>query len=290
MTDPTADDLLAICTANDVRLVRFLYCDNGGVVRGKVVPVEHLASRMASGVGLTKAMQAMNSLDQLQSVEGMGPVGEIRLVPDPSTFTVLPYAPRTAAMLVDHISLDGTPYPACPRGFLARMSARLAEHGIELRCAVENEFSLARLDGDRPVPIDTSLCFSTVGMTAGADVVDAIIDALDAQQIALNQYYPELGHGQHELSVLPRPALAAADTQVLVRGDDPRRRRAVRPGRLARPEAMARPSRQRRPRPLQRLAGRAQRVPRSGRPVRAVDARRAVRRRHPGPHARASWR
>ncbi len=217
MTDPTADDLLAICTANDVRLVRFLYCDNGGVVRGKVVPIEHLATRMATGVGLTKAMQAMNSLDQLQSVEGMGPVGEIRLVPDPSTFTVLPYAPRAAAMLVDHISLDGTPYPACPRGFLARMCERLAEHGIELRCAVENEFSLAHFDGERPVPIDASLCFSTVGMTASAEVVDAIVDALDAQQIGLNQYYPELGHGQHELSVLPRPALAAADTQVLVR-------------------------------------------------------------------------
>ena len=44
MTDPTADDLLAICTANDVRLVRLLYCDNGGVVRGKVVSVEHLAA------------------------------------------------------------------------------------------------------------------------------------------------------------------------------------------------------------------------------------------------------
>ena len=54
-------------------------------------------------------------------------------------------------------------------------------------------------------------------MTAAAEVVDAIVDALDAQHIPLNQYYPELGHGQHELSVLPRPALAAADTQVLVR-------------------------------------------------------------------------
>ena len=51
MTDPTADDLLAICTANDVRLVRFLYCDNGGIVRGKVVSVEHLAERMTTGSG-----------------------------------------------------------------------------------------------------------------------------------------------------------------------------------------------------------------------------------------------
>jgi glutamine synthetase len=54
-------------------------------------------------------------------------------------------------------------------------------------------------------------------MTAAAEVVDAIVAALDAQHIALAQYYPELGHGQHELSVLPRPALAAADTQVFVR-------------------------------------------------------------------------
>ena len=217
MSVPTADELVALCRDAGVRLVRLLYCDNGGVVRGKVVSVEHLAERMTTGVGLTVAMQAMNSLDQLQAVEGMGPVGEIRLVPDPATFTVIPYAPRSAVMLVDHVRLDRAPYEACPRRFLARMAARLAERGIELQCAVENEFSLARLEDGRPVPIDSSTCFSTTGMTAAVDVVDAIVAALDAQRIPLAQYYPELGHGQHELSVLPRPALAAADTQLLVR-------------------------------------------------------------------------
>lgn len=197
--------------------MRFLYCDNGGIVRGKVISVEHLAERMRTGVGLTVAMQAMSSLDQLQPVEGMGPVGEIRLVPDPATFTVIPYAPRSAVMLVDHVRLDGTPYEGCPRQFLARMVGRLAERDLELRGAVENEFSLARMDGGRPVPIDASNCFSTVGMTAAAEVIDAIVTALDSQHIPLAQYYPELGHGQHELSVLHQPALAAADTQVLVR-------------------------------------------------------------------------
>jgi glutamine synthetase len=200
-----------------VRLVRFLYCDNGGVVRGKAVSVEQLAARVRTGVGLTVAMQAMNSLDQLQPVDEMGPVGEIRLVPDPATFTILPYAPRSAAMLVDHVRLDGEPYEAGPRQFLRRMADRLAEHGFEARLAVENEFALARAVADHPVPLDPTLCFSTNGMTAAAAVVDAIVVALDAQGIELAQYYPELGHGQHELSVLPRPSLAAADTQVLVR-------------------------------------------------------------------------
>jgi glutamine synthetase len=214
---PSPDDVVARCRDAGVRLVRFLYCDNGGIVRGKVVSVEHLAERMRTGVGLTVAMQAMNSLDELQAVEGMGPVGEIRLVPDPATFTVLPYAPRSAAMLVDHVGLDAAPYEACPRQFLHRMVGRLAERGLELRAAVENEFALARLEEGRPVPLDATLCFATTGMTAAAEIVDALVAALDAQDIPLAQYYPELGHGQHELSVLPRPAVAAADTQVLVR-------------------------------------------------------------------------
>jgi glutamine synthetase len=214
---PTPDEVVASCREAGVRLVRLLYCDNGAVIRGKVVSVEHLAERLRTGVGLTVAMQAMNSLDQLQTVEGMGPVGEIRLVPDPATFTVIPYAPRSAVMLVDQVRLDGAPYEACPRQFLARMVARLAARGIELQCAIENEFALARLVDDRLLPIDSSTCFSTAGMTAAAEFVDALVTAMDDQGIPLAQYYPELGHGQHELSVLPRPALAAADTQLLVR-------------------------------------------------------------------------
>jgi glutamine synthetase len=162
-------------------------------------------------------MQAMNSLDQLQPVEGMGPVGEVRLVPDPETFTVLPYAPHSAAMLVDHLRLDGQPYEAGPRNFLKRMAARLAERRMVLSCAVENEWSLATQRDGRYVPVDESLCFSTVGMAASAEVTDATVAALGEQGIQVEQYYAELGHGQQELSVAPRPAVQAADTQILVR-------------------------------------------------------------------------
>jgi glutamine synthetase len=213
----TPEEVVAACWEAEVRLVRFLYCDNGGIVRAKAAHVERLADRMRTGIGLTVAMQAMNSLDQLQSVDGMGPVGEIRLVPDPSTFTILPYAPRSAAMLVDHMTLAGEPYEADPRHFLKRMAARLAERGMVLRCAVENEFSLATREDGRYVPIDQSLCFSTIGMAAAAETADALVEALDFQRIQLEQYYVELGHGQQELSVVPRPALEAADMQILVR-------------------------------------------------------------------------
>ncbi len=202
-----------------LRLVRFLWCGNDGTVRMNASGRHGLERRLESGIGLTVAMQAMSSLDQLQPVEGMGPVGEVRLVPDLDTFRILPYAPRSGAVLTDHVALDGTPAAVCQRSFLKRMEARLAERGLVLRCAFENEFSLAtRIEGaSAPVPIDSALCFSTIAATAAQDYVDDLAAALDAQRIALEQYYAELGHGQQEISTGHAPALQAADEQLLVR-------------------------------------------------------------------------
>lgn len=201
-----------------VRLVRFLYTDNGGITRGKATHVAGLAHRLTDGIGLTVAMQAMNMLDQLQSVEGLGPVGEIRLVPDPKTFTVLPYAPHTAAMTSDMCTLEGTPWAACPRAFLKRQIAACGAAGFSVRAAFECEFTLAVKGTDGAfAPLDESLCFSTVGMTTAAPVMDDIVAALEAQRIPVEQYYAELGHGQQELSIGHAPALEAADRQVFYR-------------------------------------------------------------------------
>jgi glutamine synthetase len=186
-------------------------------VRAKASSRHGLEGRIAAGIGLTVAMQAMNSLDQLQPVEGMGPVGEVRLVPDPDTFRVLPYAPRAGAMLVDHVALDGSPAPVCQRSFLKRQAVRLAERGGLLEASFENEFTLAVAAEDGYRPVDESLCFSTIGMTASQDYVDAVAEALERQGITLEQYYAELGHGQQEISTAHASAVRAADEQLLVR-------------------------------------------------------------------------
>src|SRR5213593_1381985 len=102
-----AADVVREADEAGLRLVRFLWCGNDGTVRGKASGRRGLEGRLESGIGLTVAMQAMNGLDQLQPVPGMGPVGEIRLVPDLATFRVLPYAPSTGAVLTDHVGLDG---------------------------------------------------------------------------------------------------------------------------------------------------------------------------------------
>src|SRR4051812_24377652 len=79
--------------AADVRLVRFEYCDVSGVARAKAIHVDQLEHKMLEGVGLTRAQMSINLLEQVVPIEGMEPVGEIRLVPDPATFTVLPWSP-----------------------------------------------------------------------------------------------------------------------------------------------------------------------------------------------------
>ena len=201
-----------------VRLVRFLYTDNGGITRGKATSIKYLHNRMSDGIGLTVAMQAMNMLDQLAAVEGMGPVGEIRLVPDPDTFVVLPYAPRSAAMTVDMLKHDGSPWEACPRSFLKRQIAACAEEGFSVQAAFEDEFTLTTKNPDGSfAPLDDSLCFSAVGMTTAAEVMDAIITAMEVQGLEIDQYYPEYGHGQEELPIRHTHALAAADRQVYYR-------------------------------------------------------------------------
>lgn len=214
----SADRVTETARKAGVRLVRFLYTDNGGVTRGKATHIKGLSDRIKDGIGLTVAMQAMNMLDQLAAVEGMGPVGEIRLVPDPETFTILPYAPHSAAMIVDMCNQDGSPWEACPRSFLKRQIATCAAAGFTVRAAFECEFTLATRNAEGIyAPLDESLCFSSVGMTTAAQVMDAIIAAFEAQGIEVDQYYPELGHGQQELPIRHAPALAAADRQVFFR-------------------------------------------------------------------------
>jgi glutamine synthetase len=217
MRDMTAKKVARLVDDAGLRLVRFLWCGNDGTIRAKASGRHGLEDRLQHGIGVTVGMQAMNSLDQLQPVAGMGPVGEYRLMPALETFRALPYAPRSGAVLTDHVGVDGQPAPVCQRSFLKRMEARLADRGLVLRAAFENEFSLAKKVDDAYVPVDSGLCFSTIAMSSSQKYVDALVAALDRQRIPLEQYYAELGHGQQEISTAHAPALQAADEQILVR-------------------------------------------------------------------------
>jgi glutamine synthetase len=164
-------------------------------------------------------------LDQLQPVAGMGPVGEVRIVPDPETFVALPYAPGAGAMLADLVLPDGTPWGACSRSFLKQAIIELAGEGYVMQAAFEPEFTIGRRESspagpsipDRLIPIDDSLCYSSTGFHLAHDFTMELVEAMEAQGLSVEHYYPELGHGQHELAIRYADALRAADNHVLYR-------------------------------------------------------------------------
>ena len=200
-------DLLRRVADENIRTVRFLYCDHGNIVRGKAVHASALSDFLESGVGLTVAMQAFTLTEHLASGTRLGPVGEIRLVPDRRTFAVLPYAPREARLLCDMYTLDGQPWELCPRAFLRQTIDRVAEQGLRIEAAFEYEFYLARqADDGRFVPADDSLCFSSDGMDRAGTVVGAIVAAgLDGIQRGLDPGEP-LTSNPHDMDEAEREA------------------------------------------------------------------------------------
>jgi len=213
----TPEQIVSEANERGVQLVRFLYCDNGGVIRGKSTHVGALTRRMQSGIGLVKGMQSFTSLDFLAPDGTYGPVGEVRLIPDPDTFVILPYAPRSGQMVVNMVELDHQPWALDPRAFLQRMIAAASAKGFAFDAAFENEFFLAYRSDDGFVPVDRSLCFSAIGMESTEPVIQDIIAALTDQGLTVELSHPELGWGQQELSIRHASALRAADNQITYR-------------------------------------------------------------------------
>jgi glutamine synthetase len=209
----------AIDQLNDaqVKFARILWCDNANVIRGKAVHRSRLEAYLKHGVGISTAQQALPVMaDVPVSGGGLGPVGEVRLVPDPQTLTMLPYAPGYVQFMGDMVR-DGSPWPCCPRHFLRCMIAEAAAADLTIMAAFENEFYLLQPSMDWIVPADRTVFAATLAMELHREVIGAISDALTAQGITVEQYYPESGPGQQELSMGYTQALQAADQQVLFR-------------------------------------------------------------------------
>lgn len=200
-----------------IRFVRILWCDNANIIRGKAVHRGTLSEYFTHGVGISTAQQAIPVIyDAPAPGSGLGPVGEVRLVPDWNTLTPLPYAPSHARVMGDMVK-DGRPWNCCPRNFLKRMVADAKREGLEVIAAFENEFYFLRQTPDGVVPADETVYGSTFAMDLHQAVIDEIADALVEQGMPVEQYYSESGPGQQEISILYTNALTAADQQIAFR-------------------------------------------------------------------------
>lgn len=200
-----------------VKFVRILWCDNANIIRGKAVHLEMLSHYFEHGVGISAGEQGIPVMyDAIAPDCGLAPVGEIRLVADWDSLTPLPYAPGHARVLGNMI-LDRQPWAFCPRNFLMEMIAAAKREGLEVKAAFENEFYLLRQTPEGIVPTESTVFAATQAMDINREVIDAIADALIAQKIPVEQYYPESGPGQQEISMRYADALRAANYQIVFR-------------------------------------------------------------------------
>lgn len=212
--------VLDLARTSGVQLIRFEYCDASGVARTKAIHVAQLGHKLIEGVGLTRAQMSMNLLEQVIHIEGMEPVGEIRLVPDPETFSILPWAPKSASVLCDQLDHNRENWGACPRSFLKEMIARAARMGIEVQASFENEYYMARWEGDHYVPFDLpdhAPVYSSIGHDLYADVMLETVEALESQGMQIEQCINEYGPGQQEIAIRYAEALRCADNQMKFR-------------------------------------------------------------------------
>jgi glutamine synthetase len=203
-----------------IKYVRILWCDNANVIRAKAAHVDFLEEYIDNGVGITVAQMALPVMhDSVVPETGLGPVGEVRLMPDWSTLTILPFAEGHAQVISDMvISETGRVWDHCPRGFLRRQTKQLEEHGLTLKAVFENEFFLLQRSAEGTlVPADDTVFSATSSMNIHREFISELTEALNAQGLEVEGYYPESGPGQQEVNIRYAEAAHAADRQIVYR-------------------------------------------------------------------------
>jgi glutamine synthetase len=146
--------------------------------------------------------------------DAIGVVGDQRLRIDLSALRLigdgLAWAPA------GFFEQDGTPVTVCSRGTLGRVEAALAEAGIDALVGHEVEFLLVGPDGG-PLPSTMWAQYGLAGVLEHEKFVREVTAAATLAGVAIEQFHPEYGANQFEISLAPQSPVAAADQLVLLR-------------------------------------------------------------------------
>lgn len=233
-----------------VEQLRLAWADLHGTLRGKTVVggAEAFAEALRDGVGMVSTLLLKDTSDrtafavfdatgqqamrQVLGLERFAAAGNVQLMPDCGSLQMLPWAPATAWLRCDPVWPDGAAVQADPRSVLLRALAALQAAGYGLRCGLEIEFHIHRIEGDHHSP-------AAAGWPANAPAVsllhpgyallseawaDGAHEALSLVQrtaqglgLPLRSLEIEFGPSQFEAVFAPTDALQAADQMILFR-------------------------------------------------------------------------
>lgn len=237
-----AAEIAGLLDAGAAKVVRLVWADHHGLLRGKTLVPAAAKDALYEGVNLSSTLLFKDTSHRTVvpvfakgEIDAGMPRGgsDFTIVPDPTTFRMLPWASGTGWIQCDAYLPDGRVCPFDTRRILRRALAQANEQGYELVAGLEVEFHAFRLD-------DPSLGLSQSGQPGDPPVVSLLshghqyltelrYDQVDGMMELLRTHLLELGlplrslevefgPSQFELVFDPGTGLAPADTMILLRG------------------------------------------------------------------------
>lgn len=186
--------------------------DLSGHTRGRAVPGDALERVLRNGVGWVPADLALTAFGDI-APNVFGSTGDLKLMPDETTgVEIPPYggSPGTRLYLADQTLPDGSAWHSCPRAFARTALDELRQAtGLELVASFEHEFMLPDLPDSAPF---------SFGRFRGAEPFGSeLVDLLTRVGMEPENWLPEFGADQFEITLRPASGLVAADRAVLLK-------------------------------------------------------------------------
>jgi glutamine synthetase len=201
-------------TTAGVKYAAISFVDMHGKPKAKMVPLNHLGqavrgSEMFTGAALDGVPQDVND-------------DEVAPHPDLDAVIIAPFN-REVAWFPGDLWIGDTPFEACSRQILKRVTADAATLGFTFNLGIETEFFL--LTDDRtgtPVPasLDDDLakpCYDLRGLLHNYPVVDEIVSAMNELGWDVYSFDHEDGNGQFETDFMYTDAVGMSDRLVFFR-------------------------------------------------------------------------
>jgi glutamine synthetase len=213
-TPENPDEVRRIVKDGNIEFLFAQFVDMHGKPNAKLVPAHHIDDLLDGGAGF--AGFAAGDI-------GQGPHDpDIIAVPDPHTLTILPWQRNVARFACD-VTVEGEPWPYCPRTILRNMLARAAERGYEFKIGAELEYFLVRRTADGGIEVADALdtldqpCYDMRALTRNLDFVTTVADAIT--WLGWDNYATdhEDANGQFEQNFAFADALTTCDRAVFFR-------------------------------------------------------------------------
>jgi glutamine synthetase len=213
-TPSNADEVREIVGERGIEFLFAQFVDMHGKPSAKLVPAHHLDDLLTEGAGF--AGFAAGDI-------GQGPHDpDMIAIPDPRSLTILPWRPNVARFACD-VTVEGEPWPYCPRTILRGALERAAALGYELKLGAELEYFLLRRTADGGIepadPLDTLElpCYDMRALTRNLDFVSTVSQAVTG--LGWDNYATdhEDANGQFEQNFAFADALTTCDRAVFFR-------------------------------------------------------------------------